>query len=1319
MTIPSPTLSLKNSHATAVQVAIRVRPLSPNEKIQPGLPHTSESNVIKTIGNTVTIVPHQKSFHFDHVFDTESAQNQVYTGVVSNLIDRFLDGYNVTILAYGQTSSGKTHTIMGSAGMDQEGIIPRAMSAFFERLHSTISPSPSSSSSTSSQQSTPTLSSTNISPMFPPSPSSSYLRLSRSPVSPSKLRPVSTIITSGSPKEYGDSNSCRRDSAPALLWRTSEKSSRNSVHVSFVEIYNEELVDLLNPSPSNERPPTAIREDTRGQIHWTGVREVPVSKPEEVLRCLQIGADARATGSTDMNAKSSRSHAIFTVTLKQEKWIPAAPSSSRSSDFSPKRETVISPVSSISSVVGMNGRPTSLKIKTRIGKLEQQQHYSSGKVNDEDGEWIVAHSKLHFVDLAGSERLKRTSAEGDRRKEGININAGLLALGNVISALASDSSSQLNNKKSTHIPYRDSKLTRMLQDSLGGNAVTLMIACISPAEQNLAETSNTIKYAQRARNIKNKVGRNEVEDWRTNDNPEFLRSLISQLKSNVKTLKSALLQHGTTTDTDMNTQLQQKLWDCEQSVQMTSQQCLNEMAELKVDIGSLMQVEFKQDQIIHILEQKLVGMAQVVKYLERQLGLQDAFIKQLNDDNQEKTQQVQLVQSDIQEMLGGMVELRMERQKLNLIVEWLDKLKVHHEDRELESFVSFDELQQLYITDDVADLHIVGTLGTQTQEVSVLQDNNASSTQQRMFEVDDIKDIMVDRQQTKQDLDNGVLAEIDAQKSTALESRLTQLDQALEETTKDRDNLNHILEYKQSELQVAKMLIEKQTTELEQAQQQLRETLAMIEQQRKHSANDTSSLVADLEDKLQVLQRARQLDQHEHDAQLDSVMDDLDKTQKAYEQQSHMVISLKQSLQNMQHRLEKTPTNQLTTTSHQDQRVEDPLQYHSQKSQSSSNNSKWIDAKPPMQILQLRPSSSTPYPKSSVSQTWSSTGNISAIADHTGLGSFTSKQNIKDTNKTTTITPEMKEQLQQFADKKTQLMMKILDMETQLRTQRSNFSSEMKVLESDLIECGASNSRTERESKQLLTRQPAKLRSTSSQPLIYNRHSIPVSNLSTTSPPLSSHTTTQPPPHDFMMHQELSPADDKVSKLQHTRTKRESSSSTATFLSIGTQTSSNISSNSSSTLQRSNSTHTAISTISSSQQPTETTANQYNKMLHTLQCKAQVDESNIHAHQDVIHKLERQLSRSETSVRDTKRQLEVLQKEKQAYTVEIKNLRSQVTQILTQQKMCLDESGERRKYLETALEQERRLKERAEKARLLLENRMEILMSKKNKFMCF
>ena len=105
--------------------------------------------------------------------------------------------------------------------------------------------------------------------------------------------------------------------------------------------------------------------------------------------------------------------------------------------------------------------------------------------------------KFHFVDLAGSERAKRTGAKGLRLKEGIDINKGLLVLGNVISALGGE-------QKKSHVPYRDSKLTRLLQDSLGGNSKTVMLCCVSPADANYNESLNAVRYANRARNIKNK-----------------------------------------------------------------------------------------------------------------------------------------------------------------------------------------------------------------------------------------------------------------------------------------------------------------------------------------------------------------------------------------------------------------------------------------------------------------------------------------------------------------------------------------------------------------------------------------------------------------------------------------------------------------------------------------------------------------------------------------------------------------------------------------------------------------------------------------------
>ncbi|KAG1080592.1 hypothetical protein G6F42_023287 [Rhizopus arrhizus] len=246
-----------------------------------------------------------------------------------------------------------------------------------------------------------------------------------------------------------------------LFRNLEERSESNSefnyeVYVSFLELYNEELIDLLSPQlqqqaaankrrsgvplqPASNTVEVTIREDIAGNIYWSGVREERCYNPEELLSFLSKGSLCRTTGSTEMNTVSSRSHAVFSVILKQQK----------------------------------------------------------------SAEEPSITSKFHFVDLAGSERLKRTNAQGDRAKEGISINSGLLALGNVISALGDEA------RRTSHVPYRDSKLTRLLQDSLGGNSQTLMLACVSPSDSNFMETLNTLKYANRARNIKNRVTINQ------------------------------------------------------------------------------------------------------------------------------------------------------------------------------------------------------------------------------------------------------------------------------------------------------------------------------------------------------------------------------------------------------------------------------------------------------------------------------------------------------------------------------------------------------------------------------------------------------------------------------------------------------------------------------------------------------------------------------------------------------------------------------------------------------------------------------------------
>jgi chromosome segregation ATPase len=187
-----------------------------------------------------------------------------------------------------------------------------------------------------------------------------------------------------------------------------------------------------------------------------GAHEVEVSNQQEMIAILERGTCLRATGATGMNQRSSRSHAIFTITVEQ-------------------------------------------RTVEVLKAAEESTEDTMEDTESEDDEDAVDDSylcaKMHLVDLAGSERVKRTKSEGQRLQEGIKINKGLLALGNVINALS-------ENKQ--HVPYRDSKLTRMLQDSLGGNSRTLMVACVSPADVNLEESLNTLRYASRARAIKNK-----------------------------------------------------------------------------------------------------------------------------------------------------------------------------------------------------------------------------------------------------------------------------------------------------------------------------------------------------------------------------------------------------------------------------------------------------------------------------------------------------------------------------------------------------------------------------------------------------------------------------------------------------------------------------------------------------------------------------------------------------------------------------------------------------------------------------------------------
>ncbi|KOC65073.1 Osmotic avoidance abnormal protein 3 [Habropoda laboriosa] len=221
---------------------------------------------------------------------------------------------------------------------------------------------------------------------------------------------------------------------------TASAEMRYLALLSYLEIYNERLRDLLQDGMSDL---LTLKEDpNRGTYVAGGLREVTVKDAAECARLVEQGDRRRAAAATKMNAASSRSHAVLTLSLE---------------------------------TLAIN--------------------------DDSKTENTVKRGRLHLVDLAGSERQARTGATGDRLKEAASINLSLSALGNVISALAAG--------QGRHVPYRDSKLTRLLRDSLGGNARTLMIACVSPSDADGEETLSTLRYAARARCIKNKPVINE------------------------------------------------------------------------------------------------------------------------------------------------------------------------------------------------------------------------------------------------------------------------------------------------------------------------------------------------------------------------------------------------------------------------------------------------------------------------------------------------------------------------------------------------------------------------------------------------------------------------------------------------------------------------------------------------------------------------------------------------------------------------------------------------------------------------------------------
>ncbi|GLI58618.1 hypothetical protein VaNZ11_000353 [Volvox africanus] len=365
--------------AECVKVAVRCRPLNSKEK------GDNRAVIVDVDGKIGQVTLHNpkgdeppKSFTFDNAFDWNVTQKEVYDIVARPIVNSVADGYNGTIFAYGQTGTGKTHTMEGQPTPELQGIIPNCFDHIFE------------------------------------------------------------IVNGSSGRQW-------------------------MVRASYLEIYNEEVRDLLSKDSKNK---LELKEHKDSGVYVKGLNAFVVKGVPELKNVLEVGRKNRSVGATLMNQDSSRSHSIFTITIESIEQTKAQP----------------------------------------------EGHIKVGKLN--------------LVDLAGSERQSKTGATGDRLKEATKINLSLSALGNVISALV--------DSKSGHVPYRDSKLTRLLMDSLGGNTKTIMCANMGPADWNYDETLSTLRYANRAKNIKNKP--------KINEDPKD--AMLREFQEEISRLKALLAAEG-------------------------------------------------------------------------------------------------------------------------------------------------------------------------------------------------------------------------------------------------------------------------------------------------------------------------------------------------------------------------------------------------------------------------------------------------------------------------------------------------------------------------------------------------------------------------------------------------------------------------------------------------------------------------------------------------------------------------------------------------------------------------------------------------------
>ncbi|CAN6450367.1 unnamed protein product [Victoria cruziana] len=412
-------------------VVVRIRPLDS--------PEEAKASPWRVSGNTISLQNQPTKFEFDRIFKEDSKNSDIYEARAKDIVRAAVRGFNGTVFAYGQTSSGKTYTMRGKP--TEPGVIPLAVSDLFH------------------------------------------------------------VISEVEDREF-------------LL------------RMSYMEIYNEEINDLLVP----EHRKLQIHESLERGIFVAGLREEIVVSPEQVLEFMEFGESHRHIGETNMNVYSSRSHTIFRMIIES-----------------------------------------------------RERHDGCDADSPCDA---VRVSVLNLVDLAGSERVAKTGAEGVRLKEGSHINRSLMTLGTVINKLSEGAESV-----GGHVPYRDSKLTRILQPALGGNSNTAIICNVTLAQVHADETRSSLQFATRALRVTNCAQVNEI----LTD-----AALLKRQKKEIEELRAKLMDsHSEHLEEEIlslrNTLLQSELererialeLQAEKKAQATREQRLQEQAQKIANLSTM------------------------------------------------------------------------------------------------------------------------------------------------------------------------------------------------------------------------------------------------------------------------------------------------------------------------------------------------------------------------------------------------------------------------------------------------------------------------------------------------------------------------------------------------------------------------------------------------------------------------------------------------------------------------------------------------------------------------------------------------------------